>query len=78
MTIDTLQDHLKRQPFEPFRVVTSSGRAYDVRHPDAAILLRNGLVVAYGTKKGLPEHAATISHLHIVAVEPMIESTGRR
>lgn len=79
MTTDTLQDHLKRQPFEPFRVVTSSGRAYDVRHPDAAILLRNGLAVAYGGngKKSLPEHVAYLSLLHITAVEPIGAALGR-
>jgi hypothetical protein len=76
MTIRTLRERLAQRPFEPFRVVTSSGRSYEVRHPENAILLRDGLVVAYGRGNGdLPEDAAVLSLLHITAVERL---TGRR
>ena len=33
---------LKSQPFEPFRVVTSAGDRYEVRHPENLIVVRNG------------------------------------
>lgn len=29
-----LKAMLKKQPFEPFRLVMSDGRSYDVRHPE--------------------------------------------
>jgi hypothetical protein len=77
MTIDTLQEILGRRPFEPFRVVTSSRERYDIRHPENAVLLRNGLIVAYGSTNGsLPEHFAALSLLHITAVKRI--PTGRR
>ncbi len=70
MTIDTLKECLSRRPFEPFRVVTSSGQTYEVRHPENAVLYKNGLVVAYGAANGdLPERVAMLSLLHITAVE---------
>ncbi len=70
MTIDMLRDHLVRRPFVPFRVVTSSGEKYVVAHPENAILIKNGLVIAYGGGNGdLPERVATLSLLHVVAIE---------
>lgn len=80
MINDTLRQQLARRPFEPFHVVTSSGQTYDVRHPDAAILLKNGLAVAYGgPSSGLPEHVANLSLLHITAVESLpLPKNGRK
>jgi len=69
MTTDILEQWLNRRPFEPFRVVSSSGQTYEVRHPEMAILIRNGLVIAYGETDGLLEHAAVLSLIHIAAVE---------
>jgi hypothetical protein len=77
MTIDTLKNRLSRQPFEPFRVVTSSGERYDVRHPENAWLYKSGLIVAHGGGNGrLPESYADIALLHITAVEAL--PTGRK
>ena len=79
MTINTLRDYLTRRPFEPFRVITFSGQGYDVRHPDAAILMRDGLLLAYGGDNGgLPELSAHLSLLHIVAVESLPAARRRR
>lgn len=81
MTLNILREHLGRQPFQPFRVVMSSGQSYDVRHPEMAILLSGGLVVAYGGGNGhLPEGAATLSLLHISSIEelPARRSATRR
>jgi hypothetical protein len=56
MTIEILRDHLTKRPFSPFRVVASSGESYDVRHPENAILIKGGLVIAYGGGNGdLPD-----------------------
>jgi len=72
MTIDTLKDYLRRRPFTPFRVTLSSGQSFDVRHPDAAILLKNGLAVAYGeSHDDLPDRLAHLSLLHITSVESL-------
>ena len=34
MTPETIQKHLLRQPFQPFRVCLSDGAAYEVRQPE--------------------------------------------
>jgi hypothetical protein len=38
MRLALLRQHLNRTPFKPFRVVTTSGRAYDVPTADHAAL----------------------------------------
>jgi len=72
VTIDSLKARLGRRPFEPFRVVTSSGERYDVRHPENAWLYKSGLIVAHGGGNGdLPESYADLALLHITAVEKL-------
>lgn len=76
MSARILQDLLARRPFEPFRVRLSSGDAYDVKHPEMALLLRNGLYVAIPeSNEELPDQAVWCSLLHVAAVEPTSAST---
>lgn len=71
MSAAVLKDMLGRQPFEPFCVRLSSGDAYEVRHPEMALLLRNGIYVAIPNGgDDLPAEAAWCSLLHVAAVEP--------
>lgn len=79
MTVDILRDHVLKRPFTPFRVIASSGQAYDVRHPENAILIKGGLVVAYGGGNGdLPEHVATLSLMHLSTIETIPERKRRQ
>ena len=34
MRLDTLKTLLKKAPFEPFRLVLTDGKTYDIPHPD--------------------------------------------
>jgi len=78
MSINELRKRLRKQPFEPFRIVLSSGEAYEVRHPEMALLLRGGIKVAEPDDKGeLPEVAKWCSLLHITAIEPIGAKNGR-
>src|SRR5437764_1215350 len=43
MTVSDFKKLLTQRPFEPFRVVMSSGERYDVRHPEMAWLTRTTL-----------------------------------
>lgn len=78
MSAKALQDRLTRRPFEPFRVVLSSGNSHEVRHPEMALLLKGGIYVALpNAKGGLPEDAVWCSLLHVAAIEPVnAESKG--
>ncbi len=77
MTIDVLREHLSRRPFEPFRVVVPSGQSYEIRHPEMAILMRNGLLVANGGGDGdLPDRSAHPFLLHIASLENLAPAAG--
>jgi len=78
MTLDNVLELLRRRPFEPFRIVTSSGESYEVRHPEMAWPIRNGLYVGLGGKARLPERAAFVSLLHISALETLPGNGSRR
>jgi hypothetical protein len=80
MTLDNVLDLLKRRPFDPFRMVTSSGESYEIRHPEMAWPIKNGLYVGLGGKGRLPDRAAFLSLLHISAIEtlPRIGSKKRQ
>jgi hypothetical protein len=71
MTIEVLRDALTRRPFEPFRIVLSSGNFYEVRHPENALLLRGGVYVAQHDNGDLPERAFYCPLLHVAAVETL-------
>jgi hypothetical protein len=72
---------LQRQPFEPFRVVTSDGTTYDIRHPEMVMASFTAAVIGYPN----PEMPGTIlrfdivSMQHIVRLEPLgAEAHGDR
>lgn len=72
MSATALKERLARRPFDPFRVVLSSGDAYEVRHPEMALLLRNGIYIAKpDATDDLPEDAVWCSLLLVAAVEPV-------
>jgi hypothetical protein len=62
---DTIRELLHREPFEPFRVVTSSGESYVVRNPDLVALMKSRLFMAFPTD----DRWTMVLYLHITAVE---------
>jgi hypothetical protein len=38
---------LRRKPFEPFRIVTSDGVNYEIRHPDLVMVTMTGAIVGF-------------------------------
>ncbi len=73
MSIQVLRDVLTRRPFEPFRIILSSGDFYEVRHPENALLLRSGIYVAQHDNGDLPERAVFCSLAQIAAIETPAE-----
>lgn len=69
MTLDTIQELVARRPFEPFKIVTSSGDRYEVRHPEMLLRVRNGIYIGLGGRGSVAERAAFVSLLHVAAVE---------
>jgi len=45
MAPEELRETLKHQPFEPFRIVLTDGKGYDIRHPDLLLVGKRTAVV---------------------------------
>ena len=45
MTAESLREILRRNPFEPFRLVMLDGKSYEIRRPEIALLTRTVLLV---------------------------------
>lgn len=71
MTPEKLQEHLRRQPFQPFRVFLSDGSKHDVRHPEMAFLTRREIIIAVSQVEGFPERTVTCDLLHVTRIEPI-------
>jgi hypothetical protein len=73
MTYQTFRDHLKRQPFQPFRVVMSNGKAYEINQPELAWLTRDDVIVGVGRViEGVAEDARICHLVNVVKIEPII------
>jgi hypothetical protein len=72
MTLQTYREVLGQRPFKPFRLVLSSGQAYEVRHPEMALLTRTSMLVGINiAEDGVPAEFKICSLLHVTAVEPL-------
>jgi hypothetical protein len=71
MTAESVHDWLRKRPFQPFRLKTSDGDAYEIRHPEIAFLTRAEVVIGLAERNGIPARHRTVSLLHVTAVEPL-------
>jgi hypothetical protein len=77
MTIQTFREMLNRRPFQPVRVVLSSGQAYEIRHPEMALLTRTSLLVGVDiADDGVPAEFKVLSLLHVTAIEPITQQAA--
>ena len=67
---------LRRKPFEPFRIVTSDGVNYDVRHPDLVMVSMTGAIVGFPDPNvsGALERYDIIGLEHIVRLEQLLQT----
>ena len=72
MTVQTFKEMLARRPFQPVRLVTSSGKSYEIRHPEMAFLTRTDILVGVdAAEDGVPAEFKIVSLLHVTAIEPI-------
>lgn len=70
-----LESELKKEPFQPFRIVTTSGKSYDITIKDRPLLLVGKRAVVIGLR--VPEtdpyfdRYEVVSLVHIVRLEPI-------
>lgn len=60
--------HVEQRPFVPFRIVTTSGRAYDVPTVDHVGLLPISRMSLIGFDSG---DSVDVHALHVAAIEPL-------
>lgn len=71
MLIETIRDHLRAAPFEPFVVQMTDGRRFEIPHPEYAALNRKGteLYVVNQNDTGV-----RLSTLLVASLEPLQQS----
>lgn len=52
MTQEDLQDAARRHPFQPFRLVLTTGETFDIRHPDLIMVGRRAAVIGITNEPG--------------------------
>ncbi len=72
MRPEEIRDHVRRQPFEPFRVFVSDGSSDTVKHPELIYVSRGEVVIAQELGEGdIPERSAYIDPVHVTRIEPV-------
>jgi len=73
MTHDELRDAARRQPFEPFRVILTTGDAYDIRHPDLIMIGRRSATIGVTREAEAVVYDRTIKVdlRHVVGIEDL-------
>ena len=74
MVIADIRDRLAREPFEPFRIRSSSGETYPVADPFSVALMRTKVFIAMPRSDRWVE----LSYLHVAALESLGNGHGRR
>jgi len=72
MRPDDIRDLLQRDPFQPFRLVMTSGESYNITNPGLAVPLKSQLFIALDNG----ERWAFCPYLHMAGVELLRD--GRR
>lgn len=73
-TADTIREWLDRDPFEPFRILTSAGESFIVRDPHNVALLKSEVFIARPNS----DKRSYLPLLHVAAVESLRNGHPRR
>ncbi len=76
MAPEDLRNTLKQTPFEPFRLVMTDGKFFEIRHPDLLLLGKRAAVVGLTGQpdQTLYEQTVKVDLLHIIRIEPLPSS----
>lgn len=76
MTQEELHAVARRQPFEPFRVILTTGATYDIRHPDLIMVGRRSATIGVTRQpdKTVYDYAVLVDLFHIVGIQQLAAS----
>ena len=80
ITAADIKDRLSERPFSPFRIVTSSGKEYNILHPEFLMVGKRVLGIGTPKKEGDEEIDGihVISVLHITALESLAAQAKKK
>ena len=58
---EVLRSYIQQQPFRPFQLRMTSGRTYDIRHPEMVRLAQTWLLVFHYSEPDYPDFWDTVS-----------------
>lgn len=72
-TPDDVRTRLRERPFPPFRIVTSTGETYDIRHPDLVFVARRFLIVGLPSAddETLAEQVTRVALVHVTELRDL-------
>jgi hypothetical protein len=73
MTQEDVQEVARRQPFEPFRVILTTGATYDIRHPDLIMVGRRAAIIGITNDPGGTafDRTVKVDLFHVVGIEEL-------
>ncbi|MGO8688408.1 MAG: hypothetical protein ACLQLG_02130 [Thermoguttaceae bacterium] len=78
MTPEAIHKHLRRQPFQPFKIFLSDGAVHEVRHPEMVFVMRREVVIALPRPgEQFARDAVYCDPLHITRIEPINGRGGK-
>ncbi len=69
---DTIRDLLDRDPFEPFRILTSAGESFTIRDPHSVALMNTQVFIAAPRT----DRSTYVLYTHVAAVETISNGRG--
>jgi hypothetical protein len=67
MTMESIREFVRREPFEPFVIRLSNGEVHEVLHPECVALTKTQVVVTYPEA----DRVVHLSLVHVNAVETL-------
>src|SRR5947207_8221807 len=72
-TAEDIRRRLRDRPFVPVRIVTSTGQAYDVYHPDLVMVTRRALIIgtASAEEPSVPDLVTRVAIFHVTELRDL-------
>jgi hypothetical protein len=67
MTMESIREFIRREPFEPFVIRLSNGESHEIRHPECVAITKSKVIVTYPEEDRVV-HATLI---HVNAIETL-------
>ncbi len=72
-SVEDIQERVRRRPFQPFRIVATSGESLVVTHPELILVGQNRVIVGRPNPKRPTSFidTAEVARMHIAAMEDL-------